>query len=59
MDGGVDAGLGPRKGRSGSLTRVMKRLGKKERMKIERKRRVDVREVEYGMGTFPGAPMTI
>ena len=43
---GVGAGEGPKKGRSGSLRTWMKRLGKKARMKIERKRRVDVREVE-------------
>lgn len=59
VGGGVNAGEGLRKGRSGSLSRKMKAVGKKARMKIERKRRVDVKEVEYGMGSILGGMMTI
>lgn len=38
-------GEGARRGRRGSLRRAMKMLGKKARMKRERKSRVEVREV--------------
>ena len=38
-------GSGVRNGRRGSLSRAMKMLGKKARIKSERNSRVDVREV--------------
>jgi len=50
--GGGGGGEGARKGRRGSLRRGMKVLGKKARMKRERKRRVDGREALDGIGRW-------
>jgi len=50
MDGGgVDGGVGVRKGRRGSLRMLMKREGKKARMKIAKKRMLVESDVEEGI----------